>query len=233
MSQQAVAKRAAGEAAAALVESGMCVGLGTGSTTEYAIEAIGRRVREEGLEIVGTPTSYAAELLARKLRIPLAPLDELAELDLAIDGADEIDPELNLIKGRGAAHSREKVVASLARQFIVLGDESKLVDRLGRSMPVPVEVLPMAATPVRRALERMGAPVEIRMGVRKDGPVVTDQGFWILDAHFRDIEDPEALDAALLALPGVLDHGLFLGIATDVLVGELDGTVRHLRRRGG
>jgi ribose 5-phosphate isomerase A len=230
MSDRAVAKRAAGEAAAAFVESGMCIGLGTGSTAEYAIVAIGRRVREEGLEIVGTPTSYAAELLARKLGIPLAPLDELEELDLAIDGADEIDPALNLIKGRGGAHTREKVVATLARRFVVLGDESKLVELLGRSMPVPVEVLPMAAAPVKRAIERMGVAAEVRMGVRKDGPVVTDQGFWIIDARFPDIEDPEALDNALLALPGVLDHGLFLGMATDVLVGELDGTVRHLRR---
>ena len=226
------AKKAAGEAAAQLAESGMRLGLGTGSTTAFAIEALGRRIREDGLRVVGTPTSFAAERLARQHGVPLRTLDELEALDLAFDGADEADPDLNLIKGRGAAHTREKVVAALAAEFVVLVDPSKLVERLGSQKPVPVEVLPMAEAPVRRALERLGARPVLRMGQAKDGPVVTDQGFWILDAHFADgIDDPAALDRALLALPGVLDHGLFLGLATRLLIGEPNGTVRTLEKK--
>lgn len=225
---QNAAKRATGAQAAAWVEDGMQVGLGTGSTTAYALEALGRRIRKEGLRCVGTPTSFAAERLARQYGIPLVSLDEVDRLDLALDGADEVSPTLDLIKGRGAAHTREKVVASLADRFVVLIDPSKQVDRLGTKMPVPVEVLPMAAAPVQRALADLGARPALRMGQQKDGPVVTDQGFWVIDARFPEgIADPPALDQVLLALPGVLDHGLFLGLATDVLIGHPDGTVTH------
>ena len=225
------AKKAAGEKVAAMVEPGMRLGLGTGSTAAWAIRALGRRVREEGLRVVGVPTSYAAEQLARAEGIPLVTLADVEELDLAFDGADEVSPELNLIKGRGAAHTREKVVASLARRFVVLVDASKLVDRLGTRWPVPIEVLPMAAEPVLRQLRRMGAEPVLRMGKCKDGPVVTDQGFWVIDAHFPGgIDDPHALAVTLSTMPGVLDHGLFLGLATDVLVGQANGQVRHIRR---
>jgi ribose 5-phosphate isomerase A len=223
------AKRAAGLAGAARVEDGMRLGLGTGSTTAAFMAALGRRIQEEGLRVVGTPTSFAAERLARRHGIPLATLDDLESLDLAFDGADEIDPALNLIKGRGAAHTREKVVASLAEQFVVLADPSKLVDRLGTTVPVPVEVLPMAATPVLRRLENLGATPILRQAVHKDGPVVSDQGFWIIDARFEGIDDPAALDDALRGIPGVLDHGLFLGMARLALIGQEDGTVRELR----
>ncbi|MDZ4700137.1 MAG: ribose-5-phosphate isomerase RpiA [Rhodothermales bacterium] len=228
--KQDAAKQALGEAAARLVEDGMRVGLGTGSTTALAIEAIGRRVRAEGLRIVGVPTSFAAERRARTFGIPLATLDDVEALDLAIDGADEVDPAFNLIKGGGAAHTREKIVAALAKRFVVLVDESKLVRRLGLTRPVPLEVLPMALAPVQRALERLGAKPELRMAVRKDGPVVTDQGFWIVDAMFPPIEDPARLAIELQAIPGVLDHGLFIGLAHDVLVAADDGTVRELVR---
>lgn len=224
------AKQAVGARAAALVEDGMRVGLGTGSTTAHAIAALGRRVREQGLRIVGTPTSAAAERLARAAGIPLATLDDLPALDLVLDGADEVGPDLALVKGRGAAHTREKVVAALGARFVVLVDASKLVDRLGTKMPVPVEVLPMAVAPVLRALEALGATPVLREGSGKDGPVVTDQGFWIVDARFSGIDDPEALDRALLHLPGVLDHGLFLGLATDVFIGTPDGRVAHRTR---
>ena len=217
-----------------MAEDGQRVGLGTGSTTAFTIAALGRRVREDGLQIVGTPTSFAAERLARQHGVPLATLDELDTLDIAFDGADEVSPGLDLIKGRGAAHTREKVVASLAARFVVLIDPSKLVTQLGTRMPVPVEVLPMAAAPVTRALERLGARPALRMGRSKDGPIVSDQGFWIIDAHFDDgIADPAALDRTLLALPGVLDHGLFINMATDVLVGEPSGEVRVLRKGEG
>lgn len=224
------AKKAAGEAAAALVEDGMRVGLGTGSTTAYAIAALGRRVREEPLNIVGTPTSFAAERQAREHGIPLATLDELDALELAFDGADEVDPQFRLIKGRGGAHTREKIVAALSSRFVVLVDPSKLVAQLGTRMPLPVEVVPMAVAPVSRALQRLGARPEVRMAKQKDGPVVSDQGFWIIDAHFDGINDPQGLDRTLHALPGVLDHGLFLDMATDVLIGEADGTVREMKR---
>ena len=228
--EQQAAKKAVGEQAAAMVEAGMRVGLGTGSTAAFAIAALGRRVREEGLEITGTPTSFAAERLARQHKIPLATLDELDELDLAFDGADEVDPALNLIKGRGGAHTREKVVAWVARRFLVLADASKMVERLGTHHPVPVEVLPMATAPVSRALEQLGADPALRMAERKDGPVVTDQGLWILDARFDALTDPADLDRRLNALPGVLGHGLFIGMATDVLVGTPGGEVEHRRR---
>ncbi|NNF59575.1 MAG: ribose-5-phosphate isomerase RpiA [Rhodothermaceae bacterium] len=235
------AKRAAGEAAATLVESGMRLGLGTGTTTAFAIEAIGRRVREEGLQVVGVPTSFAAERLARQHGVPLVTLDDLglgdlapgqSALDLALDGADEVDPALNLIKGRGAAHTREKVVASLATRFVVLIDPSKEVDQLGTTMPVPVEVLPMAEAAVARVLRELGGEPVLRMGQKKDGPVVTDQCFWILDTRFGGILEPEALASRINQIPGVLDHGLFIGLATDVLVGEPDGSVRRMKVEG-
>ena len=235
-SSQTEAKRAAGEAAAALVEDGMRLGLGTGSTTAFAIKAIGRRVHE-GLEVTGVPTSYAAERLARIAGVPTVSLDALGldalpsaqrPLDLAFDGADEVGPGLDLIKGRGAAHVREKVVASLAARFVVLIDASKEVERLGTTQPVPVEVLPFAEPAVARALRTLGAEPELRMGERKDGPVVTDQGLWILDAQFDGIDEPGPLAVALDGIPGVLGHGLFLGLTTDVIVGESGGQVRHV-----
>ena len=230
--QQNAAKQKAGAAAAAMVEDGMRVGLGTGSTAFMAIRSLGARIRQEELRIVGTPTSYATEHLARAEGIPLVTLDEVDRLDLAFDGADEVDPAFNLIKGRGAAHTRERVVAALADRFLVLVDASKLVPQLGTKMPLPVEVLPMAVPPVSRALQQLGAVPTLRMGKCKDGPVVTDQGFWIIDAHFKIIEDPPRLAQTVRMLPGVLDHGLFVEMATDVLVGQADGTVQHWRAPG-
>jgi len=225
-------KQRAGEAAAALIEDGMVVGLGTGSTTAYAIEALGKRVRTEGLQIQGVPTSFFAERLAHQSGIPLVSLDDIAALDLAFDGADEVDAAFNLIKGRGAAHTREKVVAAQAKRFVVLVDESKIVEKLGLKMPLPIEVLPMALGPISRALEKLGALPELRMGLRKDGPVVSDQGFWIVDARFPDgLPELESLNHSLLQMPGLLDHGLFLHMATDVLIGREDGELTHLQQK--
>lgn len=228
---QQAAKQAVAERVAAMVADGMCLGLGTGSTAALAIAALGRRIEAESLRLVGVATSFAAERLARQHHIPLTTLDEVPRLDLALDGADEVDPSLDLIKGRGAAHTREKIVAAQADRFVVLVDDSKMVDQLGTRMPVPVEVVPMAVGPVMRVLEGWGAEPVLRMGRSKDGPIVSDQGLWILDAFFDGIDDPDALNRALLDLPGVLDHGLFLGMATDVLVGEREtGVVQHLYR---
>lgn len=222
------AKRTAGQEAAALVRDGMTLGLGTGSTTAYALQAIGRRVEEDGLDVRGVPTSFGSERLARTCGIPLTTLDDDPQIDLAIDGADEVDEAHRLIKGGGGAHAREKVVATQAERFVVVVDPTKRVDQLGQQAPVPVEVIPMAVTPVTNALNDLGATPELRSGEKKDGPVVTDQGLWILDAHFSDgIPDVNALNEALCARPGVLDHGLFLDLATDVLVGHPDGSVDH------
>ena len=228
---QASAKKAVGIHAAQLVHDGMNVGLGTGSTTAFAIQELGRRMHEDGLSIKGVPTSFAAERLARELGIPLITLDEVEQLDIALDGADEVDPQLNLIKGRGGAHTREKIVAALAKEFVALVDGSKLVDQLGSSKPVPVEILPMAVTPVIRQLKQLGCTdAEIRMGKKKDGPVVTDQGFWIVDARFEGIARPDVLDSAIQGIPGVLDHGLFIDMTQRVLVAEADGTIRTIEK---
>jgi ribose 5-phosphate isomerase A len=189
--------------------------------------------------VAGVPTSFAAERLARAAGVPLLTVDDLgldalapgvAALDVALDGADEVDPDLNLIKGRGGAHVREKVIAALAGRFVVLADASKRVTRLGTTMPVPVEVLPMAAEAVARGLRGLGAAPVLRMARAKDGPVVTDQGLWILDARFPEgIAEAAAVSLAIDTLPGVLGHGLFLGMATDVLIGRDDGGVEHVR----
>ena len=176
----------------------------------------------------GVPTSFATERRARAHGISLTSLDGDSTLDLALDGADEVDDTFRLIKGGGGAHSREKVVAHQAERFAVLVDPTKEVDRLGTEVPVPVEVLPMAVTPVMRTLEEAGAAPTLRTADAKDGPVVTDQGLWIIDAQFPNgISAPADLDRMLNDRPGVLDHGLFLDMATDVLTGHPDGTMDH------
>jgi len=227
--QTATAKKLAGKKAAEQVEDGTVVGLGTGSTTAYAIEELGRRVREEKLSIVGIPTSYQAAQLARQSGIPLRSLDDVDRINMALDGADEVDPDKNLIKGGGAAHTQEKVVDSLADHFIVVVDDSKIVKRLGEKFAVPVEVLPMALGPVIRRIERMGGNPVLRMGVNKVGPVVTDQGNFVLDVRFPSIEDPQDLEMRLNNIPGCVENGLFVGLADVIIVGVREnGTVRTI-----
>jgi ribose 5-phosphate isomerase A len=228
-------KKAVGYAAAERVQSGTVVGLGTGSTAVHAIARLGERLRAGILrDIQGIPTSFQASVLARQYGIPLTTLDEAERIDVAIDGADEVDPHLTLIKGGGAAHTREKIIDALAAQFIVVVDNTKLVERLGTACPVPVEVLPMAVTPVTRAVEKLGGHPELRMGIRKDGPVITDQGNMVLDVKFDAIPNPAELEKVLNNIPGVLENGLFVGVASVVLVGEIiDGkpTVRELQKK--
>jgi len=227
--EAAMAKRRAGIEAARMVQDGTVVGLGTGSTAAFAIEELGRRMREEAFRCLGVPTSFSSAMLARKHGIPLATLDDVAGIQVAIDGADEVDPHKNLIKGGGAAHTREKIVDSLAEIFIVVVDESKLVKRLGEKCPVPVEVLPFAVSPVMRQLRDMGAEPELRMAVKKDGPVISDEGNFIIDARFEVIEDPAMLEKELNAIPGVLDNGIFAHLAQIVIVASLDrGEIRKL-----
>ncbi|MEQ9359761.1 MAG: ribose-5-phosphate isomerase RpiA [Coleofasciculus chthonoplastes F3-SA18-01] len=217
-----VMKQEVGKAAAERVQSGTIVGLGTGSTTAYAIQYIGDRIKKGDLkDIKGIPTSFQAEVLAKEHGIPLTSLDAVDHIDVAIDGADEVDPQKNLIKGGGAAHTREKVVDSLAAQFIVVVDSGKLVDRLGSTFKLPVEVIPMAYVPVMRALEKLGGKPELRMGVKKAGPVVTDQGNMVIDVTFDSIDNPGELEKTINNIPGVLENGLFVGVANVVLVGEV------------
>ncbi|MFB2918054.1 MULTISPECIES: ribose-5-phosphate isomerase RpiA [Aerosakkonema] len=215
-------KQQVGKAAADRVQSGSIVGLGTGSTTAYAIQFLGDRLKSGELkDIIGVPTSFQAEVLAREYGIPLTTLDVIDRIDIAIDGADEVDPQLNLIKGGGAAHTREKVVDTLAAQFIVVVDSSKLVDKLGSTFKVPVEVIPMAYAPVMRAIEKLGGKPELRMGIKKAGPVVTDQGNMVIDVKFDSIDDPAELEKTLNNIPGVLENGLFVNTTNLVLVGEI------------
>ncbi|MGL5065970.1 MAG: ribose-5-phosphate isomerase RpiA [Microcoleus sp.] len=215
-------KQLVGFAAADRVQSGTIVGLGTGSTTAYTIQALGERLKSGQLkDIKGVPTSFQSEVLAKQYGVPLTTLDEIDRIDIAIDGADEVDPHLNLIKGGGAAHTREKVVDYLAAQFIVVVDSSKVVDKLGSTFKVPVEVLPMAITPVTRAIEKLGGKPELRMGVKKAGPVITDQGNMVLDVKFDNLDNPGELEKTLNNIPGVLENGLFVNCTDLVLVGEI------------
>ena len=212
------AKRRAGEHAARQVEDGTVVGLGTGSTAAHAIATLGDRV-DSGLEIQGIPTSFQARANAREAGIELTTLD-VATPDLAIDGADQF-ADGALIKGGGAAHAREKIVDSAADRFLVVADPTKEADVLDH--PVPVEILPDARTPVAASLESLGGSPELRAAERKDGPVVTDNGNLVLDCDFGAIDDPSSLATALSAIPGVVEHGLFVGLADEIHVGTADG----------
>jgi len=215
-------KREAGIRAAEFVEDGMVVGLGTGSTVHATIERLGERVRE-GLAIAGVPTSWQTEIRARACGITLATLADFPEIDIAIDGADQVSPDFLLIKGRGAAHTREKCVAAAAERFVVVVDETKMTPHL--SAKVPVEVLPFACALVAARIEALGGKPQLREGVKKDGPVVTDNGGFVLDCDFGRIADPCELERALNDIPGVVSSGLFTAFAekTTVVVGEEKG----------
>jgi ribose 5-phosphate isomerase A len=215
-------KKIVGLAAADLVKDGMTVGIGTGSTVAFFIEELGRRVKQ-GLSIRGVPTSYQAKLMCYKHGIPLLDPSLVDRLDIAIDGADEIDYSLNAIKGGGAANTMEKVIASMADEFVIIVDHSKLVERLAVSFPVPVEVIPAALGLVMRKVREIGARPELRMAVRKAGPVVTDNGNFMLDLYFDEAPDVYWLNRMLKSIPGVVETGLFLGIAHKALVAWEDG----------
>ncbi len=218
------AKRRAGEAAAAVVEDGMTVGLGTGSTAAHAIRAIGRAV-DSGLDIRGVPTSFAARELAREQAIPLVPVADVERIDLSIDGADQLVPATGAcIKGGGAAHAREKIVAAAADRLSIVVDPSKTVDVLERS--VPIEVLPAARTTVAAAVAALDGEATLRRAAHKDGPVVTDNGNLVLDCSFGSIDNPAALATELASLPGVLEHGLFVGLTDMAYVGTATGVDR-------
>ncbi len=224
------AKEAAGTKAAEYVKSGMVVGLGTGSTAEYAIRALGKRV-SEGLHITAVSTSIASTNLAQSLGIDVVSLEEEPVVDVTIDGADEVDPQLDLIKGLGGALLREKIVASATTRQIIIVDESKLVDQLGTKAPLPVEVIPFAWPLIQRAfIER-----DLRPSLRQDADgetFETDNGNFIIDCTFpAGIADGTDSERWINALPGVVENGLFIGLTDLVIVGSDDGSCRLIERR--
>ena len=231
MATQDELKQQAAFRAVELVASGMVVGLGTGSTTEHAIKRIAARLKSGQLNnIVGIPTSIRTENIGRDLGVPLVGLDTHREIDVTIDGADEVDPELNLIKGGGGALLREKVVAQASRRNIIIVDESKLVPTLGSGWALPVEVIAFARHTEEKFLTALGGVVKLRTD-NEDRPYKTDQNNLILDTNFGPIKDPYGLAAKLNERAGIAEHGLFLGLATDVIVAG-EGEVRHLKRDG-
>ncbi|HEX6000068.1 MAG TPA: ribose-5-phosphate isomerase RpiA [Hyphomicrobiaceae bacterium] len=229
-------KRQAAERAIALVEDGMTLGLGTGSTAAHFVDLLGQRVRD-GLKVVGVPTSAATRVQAERLGIPLVDLDRKPWLDLTVDGADEIDPELRLIKGGGGALLYEKIVAMASERMVVIADHSKRVDVLGGS-PLPVEIVRFGIGATRSLVEALAADAgcsgEITLRLNADGqPFSTDSGNYILDCAFDRIDAPEALDEALKLVPGVVENGLFLGIADTAIVAGPDGVVTIERDEDG
>jgi ribose 5-phosphate isomerase A len=220
-------KEAAAKASVGFVNNGDVVGLGTGSTAAHVVRFLGERV-QAGLKMVGIPTSVRTKELAASLGIPLTTLDECQQIDVAIDGADEFDPQLCLTKGGGGALLREKIIASASRQFVVIADSSKQVPVLG-AFPLPIEVIPFAEALVAKKIAALGAKVSVRQS--SDGkPFITDEGHHILDCRFGQISDPPALARQLSDMPGIVEHGLFINMANVVLMGKGDEVVEFRRK---
>jgi len=214
-------KQAAARASLRFVRDGQIVGLGSGSTATYVVQFLGERVRA-GLKIVGIPTSNKTRDLAASLGIPLTSLEQTPQIDVTIDGADEIDPQLSLIKGGGGALLHEKIVASASRHFVIIADSSKQVPTLGK-FPLPIEVITFAQPLVKRKIEAFGASVTLRMA--GNAPYVTDEGHHILDCNFGAISDVPALARKLSDMPGIVEHGLFVHMASVVLIGKANGVI--------
>ena len=228
-------KIAVAKAAVDQIEDGMVLGLGSGSTAALMIKSLGEKLKEGSLtDIIGVTTSFQGEVLASQLGIPLKAFSAVSQIDLAIDGADEVDPAFQLIKGGGACHVQEKLVASVADRFVVVVDSTKIVKKLNLDFKLPVEVLPSAWQLVQKRIKSLGAEASLRMAEKKAGPIVTDQGNLVLDVAFSNgIEDPEALEKQLNNFPGVLENGLFINLTDEVLVGEIiNGStiVNHLTK---
>jgi len=225
------AKKMAALEAAKHVKDGFVIGLGSGTTVAFAINEIGRRIREDKLKVSGVPTSYQAFILATECGIPITSLKEHPQLDLDIDGADQIDGELNLIKGKGVgAITREKIVASAAKKMIIIADETKLTQKLGERDPVPLEVLPFAEPIVSLKIKEMGVKPVLRERIDKTGPFITDNGNFILDVNFGPIENPRELDLKLKLIPGLVETGLFIDMADLAYIGS-PSAVRKMERK--
>lgn len=223
MSWRKEAKKRVALEAVRHVKDGFIVGLGSGSTAAYVIKEIGRQMLNKGQKVLGVPSSSQAMMLAVQSGIPLTTLDEHPILDLAIDGADQIDKQLNLIKGRGGALTKEKIVASAAKEFVVVADETKLVEKLGTDCPVPVEVLPFALATAMADIKALDGKPLLRESKGKVGAVVTDNGNYIVDVDFGPITDTEELNRQLKLIPGVIETGLFIEMTDIVYIGKLDG----------
>ncbi|PWV94482.1 ribose-5-phosphate isomerase [Paenibacillus cellulosilyticus] len=215
------AKKAAADKAVELIQDGMTVGLGTGSTAYWAIHRIAERMKEEGLQLQAVSSSKNSEQLANQLGIPIIPFSAVETIDITIDGADEVDGESSLIKGGGGALLREKIIASNSKEFVVIVDESKLVETLGK-FPLPIEIVPFAAELTIRRLEQLGCRPVVRMA--DESTFITDNGNWIVDCHFDEIKRPGELGERIKTIPGVVEHGLFVQMASTIVVGHLDGT---------
>ena len=220
-------KQLVADAAIQEIEDGMIVGLGSGSTAALMIKSLAEEIRSGKLKnIRGVPTSFQSEVLALELNIPLIDLTSVPKIDIAIDGADEVDPNFQLIKGGGACHVREKLVASKANKLLIVVDETKLVKILNNVFPLPVEVIPSAWKQVKDEIEEMNGVSTLRMALKKAGPVVTDQGNLILDVLFTDgIKNPKDLEIQINNIPGVLENGLFVDLADKVLVGKMNNNI--------
>ena len=216
-------KKLAGEKAVEYIKDDMIVGLGTGSTVEYTLRKLGQLVRE-GLEIQGIPTSVHTQRIAKEENIPLTTLEEHPDIDVTIDGADEVDSNLNLIKGGGGALTREKIIAFNSKKVIIIVDDSKIVKCLGIDFPLPVEVTKFGWTSTKKTLESFGCNVELRK-VMGDEPFITDNGNYILDCEFERIEDPVQMEIDINLIPGVVENGLFIGLVDKVIVGGKQGVL--------
>jgi ribose 5-phosphate isomerase A len=224
------AKKNAASEAAKYVKNGFVVGLGSGSTAAYAIEEIGKRVKREKIRVLGVPTSYQAFILAAKNGIPLTTLEEHPVLDLTIDGADQVNEDLNLIKGMGGALAREKIVACASRYYVIVADDSKRVKTLGENnQPVPVEVLPLAVPLVTREVKKLFGKSVLREGKGKVGPIITDNGNVILDVDFGLIRRPAELARNLKAISGVVETGLFVDMADAAYFGKVSGVEKLVK----
>ena len=221
-------KLAAATEASRRVKDGQVIGLGSGTTAELAIEEIGRRIRDESIEIIGIPTSIRSEKTALQAGITISSLDEHGELDLTIDGADEIDPALNLIKGLGGALLREKIVAKASRMELIVADRTKLVDRLGTKVSLPVEIARFSPGYLAMRVSQLGCTPRLRM----DGsePFVTDNGNYVIDCKFALIENPSDLELKIKSITGVVETGLFIGIADEAIIGMADGSTRSMSK---
>ncbi|MBN2317396.1 MAG: ribose-5-phosphate isomerase RpiA [Sedimentisphaerales bacterium] len=225
------AKKLAAETAAQMIPDHSMVGLGTGSTLEYAIKELGRRIRDEDLKISAVTTSFQGQLLANENSIVTLNSMNVPNLNIAIDGADEVDPNGNLIKGLGAALTKEKIVAAMPQRYIIVIDETKKVTQLGEKTPVQVEVVPDALALVECFLKKLGVKPRVRPDQSKAGPVVTDLGNLIVDVEFGIVNNAESLEQQINNIPGVVSNGLFLGIVDEVIVGSVeDGQARVERR---